>query len=88
MHPDWIMDEAFVRGLHSEFTVRTSGCSVEQLEQINSAMMDSIWKQRGEWNRTKTGTEVVLVFNAVMEDIETMQQVLPASLDPNEIETE
>ncbi|KAI9849590.1 MAG: hypothetical protein M1838_000100 [Thelocarpon superellum] len=79
-HPEWILDETYIGSLHDEFTNRTSGCSIEQLEQINTALMDSIWKQRGEWNRTKAGTEVMNVFNAIMQDIEEMQEVLPASL--------
>ena len=79
-HPEWIVDHAFIDGLHEAFTERTSGCSIEQLEQVNTALMDSIWRQRGEWNRTKTGTEVMRVFNEIMHDIEDMQEVLPASL--------
>lgn len=79
-HPDFILDAAFIAGLHEEFTRRTSGCSIEQLEQVNTALMDSIWKQRGEWNRTKVATEVSRVFNETMLDLEEMQEVLPASL--------
>ncbi|KAI9817975.1 MAG: hypothetical protein M1832_004496 [Thelocarpon impressellum] len=79
-HPEWIVDGDFIAWLHEEFTERTSGCSIEQLEQINTALMDSVWRQRGEWNRTKTGREVMRVFNGVMQDIEEMQDVLPASL--------
>ena len=79
-HPALILDAVFIAGLHEEFTRRTSGCSLEQLEQINTALMDSIWKQRGEWNRTKVGTEVSRVFNEVIVDLEDMQEVLPASL--------
>jgi hypothetical protein len=79
-HADFIVDDRFIGSLHDQFTRRTSGCSIEQLEQINSALMDSIWKQRGVWNRTVVGIEVSEVFNAIIKDVEEMQEVLPASL--------
>ena len=85
-HPEFILDHAFIDGLHEALTHRTSGCSIEQLEQVNTALMDSVWQQRGEWNRTKVGTEVGRVFNVVMEDIEEMQQILPSSLETRQIE--
>lgn len=84
--PEFIMDEAFINGLHEKLTERTSGCSVEQLEQVHAALMASLWQQRAEWNRTKVGTEVMQVFNDVMEDIEQMQNVLPASVETPEDE--
>ncbi|KAI9817792.1 MAG: hypothetical protein M1827_000911 [Pycnora praestabilis] len=79
-HPPLIIKESYMTELHEEFTTRTSGCSIEQLEQINTSLMDCIWKQRGEWNRTKVGKEVQVVFNGVILDVEEMQEILPASL--------
>ncbi|KAI9674575.1 MAG: hypothetical protein M1829_003657 [Trizodia sp. TS-e1964] len=78
-HPPFLIDEKFVEGLHAQFTDRTSGSSVEQLEQINTALMDCVWRMREEWNRTRVCTEVARVFNETMQDIEHMQQFLPAS---------
>ncbi|KZF25113.1 AAA-domain-containing protein [Xylona heveae TC161] len=75
-----ILDDEYIRELHDQLTERTSGCSVEQLEQINTALMDCIWRERGEWNRTKVGREVSQVFEEVMRDILEMQEVLPESL--------
>lgn len=73
------IDHAWIDGMHGEVTDQTSGCSVEQLEQVNSAMMDRVWHLRGEWNRTKVGVQVKEIFNAVMKDIEDMQGFGPAS---------
>ncbi|KAI9849680.1 MAG: hypothetical protein M1837_002806 [Sclerophora amabilis] len=78
--PEKIMDVSFIDSLHEQFTERTSGCTIEQIEQINTALMDSVWKQRGEWNRTKVGKEVMEVFNEIILDIDAMQEIFPASL--------
>ncbi|KAI9798336.1 MAG: hypothetical protein M1825_005385 [Sarcosagium campestre] len=76
----YVVDHGFIDGLHTEFTERSSGCSIEQLEQVNTALMDCIWKMREEPNRTVVGHEVISIFNEIMSDIETMQEILPASL--------
>ncbi|KAI9675126.1 MAG: hypothetical protein M1817_001534 [Caeruleum heppii] len=85
--PQRIVEPQFIQDLHEEMTKRASGCSVEQLEQINTALMDSIWRQRHEWNRTLVGMEVKEVFNAIMADIEYMQDVEPASLQSRGLQT-
>jgi hypothetical protein len=76
---DIILDEAFMSELLERFVTKSSGCSIEQLEQINRELMDTLWKLRGEYNRTKVGTELGIVFNDVIKDIEEMQRVLKAS---------
>lgn len=81
---EYIIDDSFIEHLHKDLTDKTSGCSIEQLEQINKALMDSVWEQRREWNRTKVGKEVEKVFNAAMADIEDCQRVQPAS-NPNDV---
>lgn len=73
------IDHVWIDGVRSEVADQTSGCSLEQLEQVNSAMMDCVWHQRGEWNRTKVAVRVKEVFNEVMKDIEEMQEFGPAS---------
>ncbi|UKZ77810.1 hypothetical protein TrVFT333_005536 [Trichoderma virens FT-333] len=57
----------------------TSGCTIEQLEQVNREMMDEIWRSRHEWNRVKVLGNVSSVFNEVMHDIENMQGMDPLS---------
>lgn len=78
--PTLIIDHAWIEQLHNDLTNRSSGCTVEQLEQINTGLMDCVWKLRGEWNRSLVAGEVVKTFNEVMADISAMQEVLPASL--------
>jgi ATPase family AAA domain-containing protein 2 len=58
---------------------RTSGCSVEQLEQINRELMDEIWRTRGEWNRMAVLSALTSVFNDTIGDIELIQGKLDGS---------
>jgi len=76
-----IIDEKFIDGLLYTFTSKTSGCSIEQLEQIYRELMDTLWKMRGEYNRTRVGTAVLEVFNEAITDIEAMQKIFQASQD-------
>ena len=52
-----------------DFAAKTSGLSIEQLEQVNSMLMDTLWTTRGEWDRTKVLEKVVAVFNETLEDM-------------------
>ena len=58
---------------------QTSGCSVEQLEQINRELMDEIWRTRGEWNRMTVLSTLTSVFNDTIGDIELVQGTLDGS---------
>jgi SpoVK/Ycf46/Vps4 family AAA+-type ATPase len=77
--PQLILDEGLLKSLHYQLVERSSGCSVEQLEQINAVLMDTIWKTRGEWNRSKVTQTLEKAFNDVIKDIEYMQTVLASS---------
>jgi hypothetical protein len=57
----------------------TSGCTIEQLEQLNREMMDEIWKSRNEWNRVKVLGHLQVVFNDTIGDIDHMQGFLQQS---------
>lgn len=76
---DDVYDESAIDFLLPDFTRRSSGCTIEQLEQINRELMDGLWRLRGEWNRAKVATELTLVFNDTIEDIQEMQRVLNPS---------
>ena len=76
---DIIIDEFFVEDLLRRLTEGSSGCSIEQLEQINRELMETLWRMRGEYNRNKVAAALVAVFNETITDIEEMQKVLQAS---------
>ena len=58
---------------------RTSGCTIEQLEQIYRELSEEVWRTRGQWNRMTVLTQLHSVFNETIADIETMQGVQPNS---------
>lgn len=76
---EYIMTESYASELLQNLTDGSSGCSIEQLEQINRELMDHIWKMRGEWNRNRIFTQLTTVFNDTILDIEEMQKVLKPS---------
>ncbi|KAL2074476.1 hypothetical protein VTL71DRAFT_8254 [Oculimacula yallundae] len=76
---DIIIEESFVEDLIRRLVDETSGCSIEQLEQINRELMETLWKMRGEYNRNKVIAGLATMFTETITDIEEMQKVLAAS---------
>ena len=73
-------DETRLKNFHQDFADRTSGLTIEQLEQVSSVLMDTVWKTRGEWERGKVLDAVGVAFNDVMEDMsEAGQDFGPSS---------
>ncbi|KAK8249705.1 ATPase family AAA domain-containing protein 2 [Phyllosticta capitalensis] len=77
--PKLILDESHLASLHDELARRSSGLSIEQLEQVNSVIMQAIWNLRGEWNRDIVLQRAMEAFNDTIKDIEEMQKVFPPS---------
>ena len=46
-----ILDEGLVSAFKNKLVALTEGLSVERLEQVNSMLIDLLWKQRHLWNR-------------------------------------
>lgn len=67
--------EENLRHLHEQLVSKSSGMSVEQLEQIHAHLMDVIWTSRGNWNRVQVWQAVARSFNETVEDIEACQRV-------------
>lgn len=76
-----LLDPAASEQLLEDLAVQSSGYSVEQLEQIYSALMDKIWRTRGEWNRAQVAGELRDVFKEVLQDIEACQAVGNQSME-------
>ncbi|KAF2476477.1 ATPase family AAA domain-containing protein 2 [Lindgomyces ingoldianus] len=77
--PQLILDESHLNKLHSDLVEKTSGLSLEQLEQVNAALMDAIWKHRAEYNRNVVLQKVADSFNEIIADIQMMQIILKSS---------
>ncbi|KAH7078799.1 hypothetical protein BKA63DRAFT_507132 [Paraphoma chrysanthemicola] len=86
--PQLILDETQLTALHQMLVYKTSGCSLEQLEQINAALMDAIWRHRKDYNRNVVLHKVQDAFNEIIRDIEIMQQILRYSQETPEPETQ
>lgn len=69
------VDHKSIDKFHDELTRRTSGFSVEQLEQINTSLMDYVWRMRSKWNRCVVAIGVRDTFNEVLEDMQAMQEI-------------
>lgn len=74
-----LVDHYLINNLHDDMVKNSSGLSLEQLEQVHAALMDVIWKMRGDWNRNKITQEVKNAFNETVKDIEECQVVLDPS---------
>ncbi|KAF7556750.1 hypothetical protein G7046_g6220 [Stylonectria norvegica] len=57
----------------------TSGCTIEQLEQINRELMDAIWQYRDNPNRISVCNLVMEVYNKTIEDMANTQEMPPLS---------
>ncbi|KAL2124028.1 hypothetical protein VTJ04DRAFT_393 [Mycothermus thermophilus] len=68
-----VLDEGSVFRFLQTLADHTSGCSVEQLEQIYRELMDVIWRTRHEWNRMTVLNTLISVFNDTIGDIELVQ---------------
>lgn len=79
--PELVLDAAYVEQLHASLATQTSGCSVEQLEQIHTCLMDFVWRKRSEWNRTTVAKGIAEAFNETLVDMQSMQDLGPISQD-------
>jgi hypothetical protein len=74
--PTYMLEDRLAEQLHRELVARSSGLTVEQLEQVNASIMDAIYTTRESWNRNVVVTAVSDAFNATVSDIEACQKVL------------
>ncbi|KAI3344088.1 hypothetical protein F4824DRAFT_33027 [Ustulina deusta] len=77
--PEVELSDSSAELLLAELTKRTSGCTIEQLEQINRDLMSKLWETRGEHNRMKVFSLITRVFNETMHDILEMQKIIQLS---------
>ncbi|KAL8796618.1 MAG: hypothetical protein Q9195_001008 [Heterodermia aff. obscurata] len=80
-HPRFLFDLKLTNLLHGNLVRRTSGCSVEQLEQVYSALMDTLWKTRGDWNRVGVAKEIGSVLENVLDDMRHCQDFAATSME-------
>lgn len=76
------IDAAYVEQLHASLVQQTGGCSVEQLEQISTCLMDQVWRTRSEWNRTTVAMGIAERFNLTLKDMQSLQVMGKPSFTP------
>ena len=74
-HPPFQLNTVYLNELHKGLAMRSSGLSVEQLEQVTAALMDTIWRYKTNWNRDMVIGAVQQKFNETIEDIEEVQGI-------------
>ncbi|KAF8471869.1 hypothetical protein BDZ91DRAFT_479327 [Kalaharituber pfeilii] len=67
--------------LPDDIAVKTQDFTVEQLEQVNAALMETIWVNRSNWNRTDVLGQVKNTLREVLQDIGDMQSYMPRGID-------
>jgi ATPase family AAA domain-containing protein 2 len=72
-------DESIVSRVLEQLADGTSGLTIEQMEQVNSTLMDCIWRTRGEWNRNVVCDALAKVFNETLEDMNAEQELMDGS---------
>ncbi|KAI0969230.1 hypothetical protein F4678DRAFT_168576 [Xylaria arbuscula] len=77
--PQVELSESSAERLLTQLTKGTSGCTIEQLEQINRDLMSKLWETRGEHNRMKVLHSITRVFNETMLDISEIQKIFQPS---------
>ena len=79
--PKLHVDAKLTNQLLDNLVARTSGFSVEQLEQVYSALMDTIWKTRGNWNRVRVAQDIGGVLEDLLRDMRQCQDFMATSLE-------
>ena len=74
-----IIDTDAVEELPAVIASRTEEFTVEQLEQVNAALMDTIWTHRALSNKQVVLGEVRKTMDEVLNDIREMQEAVAAS---------
>ncbi|TID20612.1 AAA-domain-containing protein [Venturia nashicola] len=74
-HAPYNLSDIKLAAFKDELVSRTTGMSVEQLEQIHAACVDAIWKSRGNWDRDEVVGIVLGTFRQVVMDIESWQGI-------------
>ncbi|GAM83409.1 hypothetical protein ANO11243_013970 [Dothideomycetidae sp. 11243] len=74
-------DQNVLAEMHSQLVHRSSGLSVEQLEQVMASLMRAIWESKREWNRNLAAKAVEEAFNETIRDLESVQEILKPSQD-------
>jgi len=78
--PPLLLEQTELASFLRTLVQRTNGFSIEQLEQVNAAIMDVIWRHRGSWDRNEILVEAEEALNDALEDIAEMEKLVASTL--------
>jgi hypothetical protein len=78
--PELTCTPHFLREIHDKLTKRSSGYTIEQLEQVNAAIMDHVWRSKTNYNRDDVARQAYDVFLDVNSDVKALQNMMAASV--------
>ncbi|GAA5853856.1 hypothetical protein JCM5353_002348, partial [Sporobolomyces roseus] len=70
--PDFILPSEAVDAFSSFLKNDTSGLNVDQLEQLRAACFDSVWRGKGDWDRTRLIEELDELAKEFVEEVESL----------------
>ncbi|GAA5899592.1 uncharacterized protein JCM6883_005268 [Sporobolomyces salmoneus] len=70
--PDFILPSHAVDAFASFLKNDTSALNVDQLEQLRAACFDSVWRGKGDWDRTRLLEELDELAKEFVEEVETL----------------
>ncbi|KAF3912279.1 hypothetical protein AA313_de0203079 [Arthrobotrys entomopaga] len=73
--PPLQLDEEDLNSFHRHLVDVSEGFTIEQLEQVNAAVMDLVWQHRASWDRNEILREAREVIGEVKEDILEMERL-------------
>ncbi|KAK6338117.1 hypothetical protein TWF696_001588 [Orbilia brochopaga] len=74
--PPLQLDPEELRAFQRRLVTASAGFTIEQLEQVNAAIMDLVWRHRGNWDRNEILREGVEVLEDVLEDVSEMERLM------------
>ncbi|KAF3915206.1 hypothetical protein ABW20_dc0107638 [Dactylellina cionopaga] len=76
--PPLQLDEEELLAFHRLLVDISGGFTIEQLEQVNAAVMDLVWQFRGSWDRNEILREGKEIVREVQDDIMEMERLMKA----------
>ncbi|EPS40028.1 hypothetical protein H072_6175 [Dactylellina haptotyla CBS 200.50] len=77
--PPLQLDEDDLKAFHGHLVEVSQGFTIEQLEQVNAAVMDLVWHHRANWDRNEILREARDVVGEVRDDILEMDRMVKVS---------
>ncbi|EWC47874.1 hypothetical protein DRE_02756 [Drechslerella stenobrocha 248] len=74
--PTLKLDLEELRALHRRLVSVSAGFTIEQMEQVNAAVMDLVWQHRANWNRNEILREAADVVDEVLDDVAEMERLM------------